>query len=328
MKVTDRCHAATGRPAFICDYSPPRSGRAADAPAPAAADFVSAAYNPGRAVRVNPVAMAAALRERDGAETVFTLATRDMNRLALESMLLGAQALGLENVIAVAGDPFPPSDAAAAAVNDYRTTELIAAIARLNDGVDYRGRPLRAATDFCIGATVDLGEGIGAAARLAGRKVKAGAHFLITQPVYDPADAARFADAAAGVSVPVFYGVGLMEPGGVSFARAPDWVNDGLAAGRSGVDIALEVWAGLLAAGFSDCYLVPPIRRNGARNYAAATQFLERAVSMEGAGREPGGSRRVNRIYPIEPGRRSPANGNRLNPVGSIRGGAKPAAGN
>ena len=275
MKVSDRCRAAPGRPAFICDYSPPRSGRANDAPAPPPADFVSAAYNPGRAVRVNPVAMAAALRERYAAATIFTLATRDMNRLALESLLLGAQALGLENVIAVAGDPFPPSDDAAA-VNDYRTTELIAAIARLNNGVDYRGRPLRAASDFCIGATVDLGEGIAAAARLAGRKVNAGAHFLITQPVYDAADIPRFADAAGGFSIPVFYGVGLLEPEAVSFASVPDWVNNHLAAGRSGVDIALAIWESLQAAGAANCYLVPPIRRSGARNYAAAREFLER----------------------------------------------------
>ena len=86
----------TGRPAFICDYSPPRSGRAEDAPEPPDnVDFISVAYNPGRAVRVNSVAMAAVLRDRHGADPIFTLATRDLNRLALESLLLGAQALGV-----------------------------------------------------------------------------------------------------------------------------------------------------------------------------------------------------------------------------------------
>ena len=287
-KVTQRAHHATGRPAFICDYSPPRSGRPADAPAPPPeADFVSAAYNPGRAVRVNPVAMAAALRDRYGSDPICTLATRDLNRLALESLALGAQLLGLENIIVVAGDPFGPNDLAAP-VNDYRPTDLIAALASLNAGIDHRGRPLRAATDFCIGATVDLGRGVDLEwgvkreARLAARKVAAGAHFLITQPVYDPSDVGRFADAyarAAGarLTVPVFYGVGLMEPEGVSFASVPDWVNEGLAAGRSGVDIALAVWTDLQSAGATDCYLVPPIRRSGARNYAAAREFLAQA---------------------------------------------------
>lgn len=282
-KVTDRSSAATGRPAFICDYSPPRSGRPEDVPTPPAnADFISAAYNPGRAVRVNSVAMAAALRDRHGADPIFTLATRDMNRLALESLLLGAQALGLQNVIAVAGDPFGPRDAAIP-VNDYRATDLIAAVANLNDGVDHRGRSLRAPTDFCIGATVDLGRGIEREARLAVRKIASGAHFLITQPVFDPDDVGRFADACARASggesaVPVFYGVGLMEPDGVSFASVPQWVTDDLANGRSGVDIALEVWSALQSAGVGDCYVVPPIRRSGARNYAAAREFIQRAA--------------------------------------------------
>ena len=280
VKVVERIHAQTGHPAFICDYSPPRSGRPEDVLAPPrSADFISAAYNPGRAVRTNPVAAAVVLRELHGADPIFTLGTRDMNRLALESMLLGAQALGLENVIVVAGDQFGPRDTAAA-VYDYRPTELIAAIANLNSGTDHRGSNLRSPTDFCVGATVDLGRGIESEASLAARKVAAGADFLITQPVFDPADIGRFVDAYAFAhgnppSVPVFYGVGLMDVDGVSFAAVPQWVTDDLAAGRSGVDIALQVWEGLRGAGITDCYLVPPIRRSGARNYAAAQEFLE-----------------------------------------------------
>ncbi len=284
VKVTERCSASTGRPAFICDYSPPRSGRACDIPAPPAdADFISVAYNPGRAVRVNSVALAASLQRRHHAQTIFTLATRDMNRLALQSLLLGAQVLELENVIVVAGDPFSPADNRAAAVNDYRPTDLIGAIADLNDGIDYRERRLRAPSDFCIGATVDLGRGIVAEAQLAAHKVAAGADFLITQPVFEPDDVERFRDAyrmATGnvMDVPVFYGVGLMEPDGISFASVPRPALADLAAGRSGVDIALEVWAALRAVGVGDCYLVPPIRRNGARDYEAARQFLQRAA--------------------------------------------------
>ena len=282
-KVIDLQSTATGKPCFICDYSPPRSGHPDHVPTPPDnVDFVSVAYNPGRAVRVNSVAMAAALRDQRGADAIFTLATRDMNRLALESLLLGAQALGLQNVIVVAGDPLGPGDPASP-VDDYRATELIAAISNLNDGIDYRGRALRAPTDFCIGATVDLGRGIEQEARLAARKIESGAHFLITQPVFDPGDTQRFADACARASgetptVPVFYGVGLMEPEGISFANVPQWVTEDLSNGRSGVDIGLEVWAGLRQAGVGDCYVVPPIRRSGARNYAAAREFIQRAA--------------------------------------------------
>lgn len=281
-KVIDRSRATSGRACFICDYSPPRSGRSEDLPAPPDnIDFVAAAYNPGRAVRVNSVATAAVLRERFGTDPIFTLATRDMNRLALESLLLGAQALGLENVIVVAGDPFGPQDEAVP-VNDHTPTGLISAIASLNDGIDHRGRALRASTDFCVGATVDLGRGIEREARLAARKVAAGAQFLITQPVFDPADVGRFEDAHAGaagdkLAVPVFYGVGLMEAGGISFASVPGWVGEDVDKGRTGVDIGLEVWSGLQGVGVGDCYVVPPIRRSGARNYAAACEFVQRA---------------------------------------------------
>ena len=282
-KVVDRVHAQTGRPAFICDYSPPRSGRPEDVPTPPqSADFVSAAYNPGRAVRMNPVAAAAVLRDHHAADPIFTLATRDMNRLALESLLLGAQALGLENVIVVAGDPFGRRDTAAP-VYDYRPTELIAAIASLNSGSDHRGSSLRTPTDFCIGATVDLGRGIESEARLAARKVHAGANFLITQPVFDPDDVGRFAAAYVRESgeplpLPVFYGVGVIEPDGVSFANVPQWVTDDLDAGRPGVAIAFQVWEALQQAGAQDCYLVPPIRRSGARDYTAAQEFLNLAL--------------------------------------------------
>ena len=284
VKVTDVCWAKTGRPGFICDYSPPRSGRAVDVPEPPVqSDFISVAYNPGRAVRMNSVTTAAVLRSRFSAEPIFTLATRDMNRLALQSLLLGAQALGLENVIVVAGDQFGPTDYGAVAVEDYRPTELMTAISALNGGIDYRGRGLGAPTDFCVGATVDLGRGIQDEARLAARKVAAGARFLITQPVFDPVDVERFDDARGRsggdlAETPVFYGIGLMETDGISFANVPQKVRDELAAGRSGVEIALGNWEALRDGGARDCYLVPPIRRGGARNYEAAREFLERAA--------------------------------------------------
>ena len=76
----------------------------------------------------------------------------------------------------------------------------------------------------------------------------------------------------------MFYGIGLMETDGISFANMPQKVRDELAVGRSGVEIALGNWEALRDGGARDCYLVPPIRRGGARNYEAAREFLERAA--------------------------------------------------
>ena len=106
-KIIDRCYETTGQTCFICDFSPPRSGDPDTLQsANIDADFVSVAYNPGRAVRANSTMLAAAVKQQLGRDVVFTLATRDMNKLALQSQLLGAQILGLENVIVVQGDPF------------------------------------------------------------------------------------------------------------------------------------------------------------------------------------------------------------------------------
>ena len=134
MKITEGCFEATGHTTIICDFSPPRSGNPEVVEqAQIDADFISVAYNPGRAVRTNSAMLAAAI-QRSGKNAVFTLATRDMNKLALQSQLLGAQMLGLQNVVVVQGDPFGQKDQGrVASVGDYHTTGLLAAIAQTKD---------------------------------------------------------------------------------------------------------------------------------------------------------------------------------------------------
>ena len=247
------------------------------------ADFISVAYNPGRAVRVNSAMLAAAINDRVGKQVLFTLATRDMNKLALQSQMLGAQLLGLENVVVVEGDPFSQRDRALVkAARDIRPTGLIAAIKGMNEGVDFRDSQLRSPTDFCIGATLDLGRGIEKEAELAQRKTKAGAHFFISQPIFDVADAARFEDALVNASgeilaIPVFFGIQVLEQDGVIFSSVPDKVREELNKGRSGVEIALETYREFQDKQLHNVYLVPPIRRGGARNYDAARELLARA---------------------------------------------------
>ena len=286
-RVAECSYEQTGRPGFICDFSPPRSGALSEAlRADLPADFISVAYNPGRAVRANSAMLAAAIQRETGKGAVFTIATRDMNRLALQSLLLGAQMLGLENVVVVQGDPFSERDLTLTKpANDYPPTELISGIGSMNEGVDFRGSSLREPTHFCIGATVDLGRGIGREAALAIRKVEAGAHFLVSQPIFDPEDAHRFREvyeARAGkpLGVPVFWGLQILEPDGVLFSSVPQGVREELEAGRPGVDIALELYRRFQDADLHNFYLVPPIRRGGARDYGAAREFLERVFGV------------------------------------------------
>ena len=286
VKVTEGCFEATGHTSIICDFSPPRSGDPGVVDqAQIDADFISVAYNPGRAVRTNSAMLAAAI-QRSGKDTVFTLATRDMNKLALQSQLLGAQILGVRNVVVVQGDPFNERDRErVASVNDYQPTGLIAAIAQMNQGLDFREGKLRTPADICIGATVDLGRGIEEEAQLAVRKVRAGAEFLITQPIFNVDHVARYRESYAyhagkAGTLPIYFGLQILEQDGVLFSSLPESVRTELEGGRSGVDIALALYQKFQEARLKNIYLMPPIKRGGARNYEAAKEFLSKAVKL------------------------------------------------
>jgi len=285
-KVTEAILAAgEDRAVFVCDFTPPRGSDPElleGARHLARADFICVAYNPGKLVRVDSVAAAFAVRERTGREVVFNLAPRDMNRLALESRLLGAGLLGLENVLVVQGDAFTDRDGVPAA-KDYTATGLIRAVKQLNQGLDYRGARLRADCDFCVGASLDLSRGIQDEARLAAKKVEAGADFLVSQPVFDLTLISDFLSAfekAAGapLAVPVLWGLQILTAEGVLFSNVPQDLLRDLERGRDGVDIALETYALFREAGIAGVYLVSPILRGGARDYQAAARFMEQAA--------------------------------------------------
>ena len=287
MKVTDKCAARGDGLVVICDFSPPRGGaeRAVEQARYLSADFICVAYNPGRAVRVDSAMLAGAIKGAAGKDVSFNLATRDMNRLALESHLLGAQALGLDNVIVVGGDPFGERDLARGlkAVDDRTPTGLMKGVAGMNGGTDFRGSKLRAPTDFCIGASIDLARGIESEARLARRKADAGAHFFITQPVFDACAIRAFQESysvAAGeeLSLPVFYGLQIMVKDGVIFSTVPAAVRKDLEKGRDGTDVALETLDRFVEEGVNRVYVVPPILKGGARDYEAAQTVLEAAL--------------------------------------------------
>ena len=282
MKVTDRVREAPNRPVFLCDFSPPRGGGASAAAQARGidADFICVAYNPGRAVRIDSASLAQAIHAETGTDVCFNLTPRDMNKLALQSHLLGAEALGLQNVVVLAGDPLSQRDQQRMTpVNDYKATELIDSIGQMNQGVDFRGSSLAKPTDFCIGATIDLSKGVEAEAELAHRKAQAGAHFFITQPVFGPDEVAAFNRAYAFIAgavpeLPIFWGVQVLVQGGVMFSTIPQQIRDRLEQGASGVEMALETLRSLREAGLRTFYLVPPILRGGSRDYDSAKRVL------------------------------------------------------
>jgi 5,10-methylenetetrahydrofolate reductase len=288
VKVTEKCANQGQETLFVCDFSPLKSSAAAEHLQNASileADYISVAYNPGKAVRVDSAALAYTIKQQAQKDVIFNLATRDMNKLAMQSHLLGAEMLGLENVMVIGGDPFNERDLARQRdVSDFRPTELIQAINEMNQGLDFKGFKLKTPTNICVGASIDLGRGIEREARLTHRKVAAGAQFFLAQPVFDKAEIVSFLEAyesAAGrqLTEPVFFGLQVLVKGGVLFSNVPEAIREDLDKGRQGTDIALELLAALQEMGIKRIYLIAPILKGGARDYEAAQAVLEAARS-------------------------------------------------
>lgn len=281
--VTERFAQNTAPPLLCCDLSPPRSGNPQFTQSAAGldVDFFSVAYSPGQSVRMDTVAAAATLKWHLRKDVICNIATRDMNRLAVQMHLLGAQALDLENVLVVKGDDFNIHDRdTIKTVADFRPTELVTAIKQMNQGIDFRGKKLSAPTNFCVGTIMDPTREVGREARLAAKKLAAGSDYFITQSIYDAAPARallqRFQEeTGAPLTAPVFWGINIMVRDGVVFGEVPSWVQRDLAQGRSGVDLALQTIHELQNAGCRAFYLVPPILKGGKRDYAAVQAVCE-----------------------------------------------------
>lgn len=282
--ITDRWSQADGKAVVICDFSPPRGSDPAllEPAGNLDVDFVSVAYNPGKSTRLNSTLAAHWIKTHTDRDAVFTLSPRDMNKLAIQSLLLGADLLGVENVVVVKGDDFTERDLSRLKdVSDYRPTELVRSINDMNEGIDFRGSKLRSPTNFCVGASIDLGRDQQSELRLTRRKVEAGAKFFLSQPTYDPEIPKSFLSAyrerfGEDLTAPVFHGVQVMTADSIIFGDVPQWVTDDLEKGRSGQDIALQNLQEFTDAGLFSIYLIPPIMRGGRRDYDAAQEVLQR----------------------------------------------------
>jgi methionine synthase / methylenetetrahydrofolate reductase(NADPH) len=131
--------------------------------------------------------MALHLQQQAGVETVATVASWDKTIMTLQADLLGAHALGLRSVISTTGSPPVRGDYPAVdGTWEVDSLGLIALLAGLNAGRDSDGLALTTRTSFCVGARVNPGaRDMDAEIARARAKVRAGAHFLVSRPVYE-----------------------------------------------------------------------------------------------------------------------------------------------
>ncbi|MFC1939870.1 methylenetetrahydrofolate reductase [Chloroflexota bacterium] len=152
------------------------------------------------------------LVKEKGLEPVLQMTCRDRNRLALQSDLLSASVLGIENVLALTGDlPSLGDHPQAMAVYDLDSAQLLWVINRLNEGYDMVGNELQGKPNFFSGAVVNPGADTEASFELQlikmEKKINAGAKFFQTQAIYDIDSFAKFMKRVEGFKVPVLAGV-------------------------------------------------------------------------------------------------------------------------
>ncbi|MDI6807841.1 MAG: methylenetetrahydrofolate reductase [Candidatus Eisenbacteria bacterium] len=173
------------------------------------ADVVNIADSPMARVRMSPFAFGHLIMERLGIEPLIHLTCRDRNLIGLQAELLGAHALGEQNILAITGDPPSAGDyPKATGVFDVTSTGLVRMMKRMNMGLDLAGNSLKRGTSFCIGIGVNpfSDDEDGEVRRLA-EKAASGADFAVTQPVFDAERFLSFMKKIAFLEIPVLAGM-------------------------------------------------------------------------------------------------------------------------
>jgi homocysteine S-methyltransferase len=263
--------------------------------AEAGADVINVADSPMARMRMSPWAVCSVIQREFNIETVLHFPTRGRNLLRVQGDLLAAHALGIRNIFVVMGDPTAIGDYPDA-MDDYDLVPsgLIKLIKRnFNAGVDHSGADIGQPTSFFVGSALNpTPQDPDQEVKNLRRKLRAGADFLLTQPVFQPEAAEAFLkyyqERHGPVEVPILAGVlPLYSPRHAAFLNnevpgisIPEAIQQrlrdaGPAAPGVGVQIALELieqmrpWA-------SGIYLMPAFNR-----YDLAAEVVEGCRRMD-----------------------------------------------
>lgn len=239
------------------------------------ADSINVGDSPMARVRMSSLASCQLISNKVGIETIIHFTTRDRNLMGIQADLLGCQALGIRNILALTGDPPALGNYAhATAVYDVDSIGLIRIISQLNQGKDIAGNTIGKPTNLSIGCALNCThEDRKLELDRFKRKLEAGAHFVMTQPIYQVSDLSDFLDEFGDCPVPILVGIMPLhsskhaeylhnEVPGISI---PDKIRAAMVkAGDQGARIGLELAEALLEQVRDICqgtYLVPSFGR-------------------------------------------------------------------
>ena len=267
----------------IVELDPPRNldfsavVRGAQALKDAGADAITMADNSLAVTRISNMAIGQIVKQEVGLRPFLHISCRDSNLVGMQSHLLGLHALGIDQVLAVTGDPVKFGDQPGAGnVYDISSFELIRLIKQMNEGLAFSGRPLDGKTNFTVAAAFDPnGDNLDRRIKRLEKKIDAGADMIMTQPIFDPRQAKQLYAATKHLDFPIFLGVmPLVSAGNTEFLHneVPGFVvtddararmarfGRGKKARREGIAIAREIMDAVLEY-FNGLYLITAFNR-------------------------------------------------------------------
>ncbi len=257
-------------------------------------DCINIADSPMARIRMGCIALARLIQDHLGIETIIHFTTRDRNLMALQSELLGAHALGIRNILALTGDPLRVGDYPnTTGVWDVDSVGLIQVLRGMNEGHDAAGSSIGAYASFHIGTALNLNmtdEETEQEIQKYRRKIEAGAHFIMTQPIHELAPLERFLKLAGTPPIPMLLGcIPLHSSRHAEFLHnevpgitIPDDVRARMrAAGENGREEGLKLAQELLTAArgmVQGVYLIPSFGRYDVVAKLAQMLLVEQSI--------------------------------------------------
>lgn len=203
------------RHTVIVELDPPRDldiakfMKGAKALKAAGTDALTLADNSLAVTRMSNMALGYLVQSETGLRPLIHIACRDRNLIGTQSHMMGFDALGIDHVLAVTGDPARFGDLpGASSVYDMTSFEIIRMIKQLNDGVAFSGKPLKQRANFVVGAAFNPNvKHLGKAVKRLEKKIASGADYIMTQPVYDKELIAEMKKETDHLDIPIFVGI-------------------------------------------------------------------------------------------------------------------------
>jgi len=243
----------------------------------AGVDVVNVPDGPRASARLSAMVLSHLIRRETGMDVILHYTCRDRNILGMQSDLLGAEALGIDDILCITGDPPKLGDyPMATAVFDVDSIGLLGIASNLNRGMDLVGNPIPKGTTFHLGCGANPGAvDLELELDRLHRKVEAGAQYIMTQPVFDEELFFALLDRFKRPDIPVLVGIlPLANYRNAEFfhnevpgMQVPEWIRERLRpiddrekAAQVGVEIAAEALRNCKPRA-SGAYIMPPFGR-------------------------------------------------------------------